>query len=250
MRSLLVNIFLLALAAGLAACGPSLEERKKSADIHYRMGVVHLNQGQLTESLKELTEAVETYPKEPSYFNALGLTYFARKMNTEAVEAFSRAIELDPKYSEARVNLSAVYLVEGDWDGVIHQSTEALKNVFYSTPEFAWYNMGRARYSKGDFTGAADSFAEAVEVAPAYTAAWYHLGLALERTGDLKKSLDAYQKALELEPGNPEYIYSTGVVYVKLKDNRRALDAFRRVLELEGDGELADSAREYIKLIR
>lgn len=245
------TVALLVLAAFVcASCGPSLAKRKEESGIHYRTGVVHLNDKNLTEALKELTAAVEMYDKDPSYHNALGLAYFARGMNADAIKELKSAVDLDMKFSEAHVNLAAVYSVERRWDDVITESQAALKNIFYKTPELAYFNMGWAYYNKADYKTAFESFKKSVQLNPDYAQAYYHLGLTLDKSGDAKNSVDSFDKAIKIQANYPEAYYALGLAYVKLKDKPAATKAFQKVIELSPQGDLAAPAKDYLNLIK
>lgn len=251
MKMNIKSVALLVLAAfALASCGPSLAKRKEESGIHYKMGVVHLNDKNITDALKELTAAVEIYDKDPSYHNALGLAYFARGMNVDAMKHLKTAVDLDPKFSEAHVNLAAVYSVERRWDDVIAESQEAVKNIFYKTPELAYFNMGWAYYNKADYKIAVESFKKAVQFNPDYAQAHYNLGLTLDKLGDVKGSVESYEKAIKFQANYPDAYYAIGLAYVKLKDKSAAMKAFQKVIELSGQGDLASAAKDYINLIK
>jgi tetratricopeptide (TPR) repeat protein len=234
----------------LTGCGASIEKIKKESAIHYRMGTVYLNDGQFTDALEELTIAVEMYRKEPSYYNALGLAYFAKGMNLDAKSNMREAIRLNPDFSEAHVNLAAVHLVERDWDMAISESKKALKNIFYRTPELAYFNIGLGYHHRGEYEMALESFEKAVEHNPGYSLAHYNIGMTLEKMNRLKASIGAYQKAIKVSPGYIGAYFSLGQVFVKSKEKGRALKAFKKVIEIAPESEQARSAREYIDLIR
>ncbi len=238
--------------AGLffVGCGPSLEKIKEGSSIHYKMGVVHLNDGKFTDALEELTIAVDMYKKEPSYYNALGLAYFARGMNRDAMTNMEKAIKLDKDFSEAHVNLAAVYLVERDWDMAISESKEALTNIFYRTPELAHFNIGLAYHKKGEFAVALGNFEKAVEFNPSYSLAYYNMAMTLESMNRFRASIVAYKKAISLSPRYLDAHFGLGTVLVKSKEKARALKVFKRVIELAPDSSQARSARDYIELIR
>lgn len=251
MKKILRTFLLFFSLIAFASCGSAtLAHKKDESDIHYRLGVVHLNENNITEALKELTTAIEIYPDEPVYHNALGLAYFARSMNEEAKRSIKKAIDLKPEFSEAHVALSAVYMVERRWDAVIAETREALKNIFYRTPEFAWYNMGQAYQGKGDYTQAVESFKKAVEMNKGYAPAYYSMGQGYEKLGMMKESAEAYRGAINAAPGYVDAHFSLGLVLVKEKDRKGALKSFEKVVEMAPGSDKAKSAKEYINLIK
>ena len=143
MKSFRTITLLFIMCAITAACAASKANKKEDADIHYKLGVVHLNEGNIPDALKELTAAVETYPDDATFHNALGLAYFAKGMHEDAIYQFKKAVKIDPKFSDAHTNLSAAYLETKQWDAAVLEARDALSNIFYATPEFAYFNMGR-----------------------------------------------------------------------------------------------------------
>ncbi len=53
---------------------------------------------------------------------------------------------------------------------------------------------------RGDLAGAADLYAQAVEVAPDFASAWFALGEVKARLGDNAAAVDAFRRALAAEP--------------------------------------------------
>jgi predicted TPR repeat methyltransferase len=53
---------------------------------------------------------------------------------------------------------------------------------------------------RGDLAGAADLYAQAVEVAPAFASAWFALGEVRTRLGDNAAAADAFRNAIAAEP--------------------------------------------------
>lgn len=244
------GVLALTLLAAVAACGPTLAKKKDESVIHYRLGVVHLNERNLADALKELTAAIEMYPGDPSYHNALGLAYFAKGMNKEALSSMDRAISIDKDYSEAYVNKAAVYIVEQRWTEAIESSQAAVRNIFYRTPEYAWFNMGWSYYNLGDIQKAVESYSKAVAANPSYAHAWYSMGLAHEKAGRTKDAIGAYEKAVAAAPGYLDAWFSMGMALVKAKDRPAAVKAFEKVVEIAPASDKAQSAREYMGLIR
>jgi predicted TPR repeat methyltransferase len=62
------------------------------------------------------------------------------------------------------------------------------------------YQFGRDLAARGDFSAAADLFAQAAEAAPAFAPAWFALGEARERLGDDNAATAAFHQALAIDP--------------------------------------------------
>ena len=244
------SLVMVALVAGLSACGPTLAQKKDQSGIHYRLGAVHLSDRNLADALKELTKAIEIYPDEPTYHDALGLAYLAKGMHKEALASMDRAISIDRNYSEARVNKAAVYMDQKRWGEAIEESKAAVKNIFYRTPEYAWFNMGWSYYNMGEMEKAVESYSKAVEAKPSYAQAWFSMGLAYERMNRTKDAVASYEKAIAAFPGYLDAYFNMGMALVKAKDKPAAVKALEKVIEIAPASEKAQSAREYIGLIR
>jgi predicted TPR repeat methyltransferase len=62
------------------------------------------------------------------------------------------------------------------------------------------YRFGRDLAGRGDFSAAADLFAQAVEAAPRFAPAFFALGEARRRLGDVAAAVAAFREALRIDP--------------------------------------------------
>jgi tetratricopeptide (TPR) repeat protein len=224
--------------------------RKEDADIHYKIGVVHLNEGNIPEAMKELTTAVEKYHKEASFHNALGLAYFAKGMHEDALKHLKEATRINPKFSAAHTNLAAVYLEKKEWDLAVAETKLALVDVFYTTPEFAYFNMGRAFYEKADYAKAEESYKKAIESNPRYVVAYNSMGLTYMKMNRDQEAADMFRLAIKNAPNYVDAHYRLGLVLINLKDKKGAFNEFQEVIKLAPDSEAAKSAKGYIDLLK
>jgi tetratricopeptide (TPR) repeat protein len=126
----------------------------------------------------------------------LAYAYTALKRTDEARAEYERATKLDPKMSEAFLNLG-ILLTEKD-------------------PAAAVVALRRA-----------------VDLLPAQSRPRFLLGHALERSGDIPGAVDCYEAALRLDPRDVETIIHLGNLYVGLKRYPDAETKFRAALELQ-----------------
>ena len=242
MKTAVRYILLIAVAAAAVSCGPTLAERKEKSVVHYRLGVVH--QWWKFRSLEELTEAVvhTRTPPRPQ------LAYRAGDEQGGAAHMLE-AVRLDPKFSEAHANLSAVYIAEGRWDSAIAEAKAALDNIFYRTPEIASYNMGRAYFSKHDYKAALEAFKKAIEANANYPDAHYNLGQAYDKLNNWKGAVEAYERAVRITPDYIEAHYGLGLAYIKEKNMAAARKSFEKVIGLAPESDMARSSQDYINLL-
>jgi tetratricopeptide (TPR) repeat protein len=126
----------------------------------------------------------------------LAYAYTALKRTDQARAEYERATTLDPKMSEAFLNLG-ILLTEKD-------------------PAAAVVPLRRA-----------------VDLLPAQSRPRFLLGHALERSGDIPGAVDCYEASLRLDPRDVETIIHLGNLYVGLKRYADAETKFRAGLELQ-----------------
>lgn len=83
---------------------------------HANLGLIHRQAGKPAESLAEFEKAVQASPRQPLFFNQLGIAYRLNGQFTKAREAYEKAISLDADYAAPHLNLGILhdlYL----WDG-------------------------------------------------------------------------------------------------------------------------------------
>jgi tetratricopeptide (TPR) repeat protein len=83
---------------------------------HANLGVILRGQGKHEESIAALEHAVKASPKQPVFFNQLGVSYRHKGQFKKAREAYESALALDPAYADAHLNLGVLldlYLGDG-----------------------------------------------------------------------------------------------------------------------------------------
>ncbi len=244
----LLVLLVLAIASGCAH--NKVDKRKENSNIHYRLGNEYYKSGNIADALKEFTRAISIYPEEPSYHLMLGFAYSSRDLDKEAEAEMKKAVALKPMFSEGHIGLASLYEKEGDWDGVIKECRLALKNIYYKTPETAYFNMGLAYYKKGDFGQSVENFKKAISMKAGMAVSYYNMGLAFERLKKSGEAIASYRSAVRFRGEYAEPYYRVGVVLVREGEKKEALQAFEKVVELVPGSSLARSAKEYIDLLR
>jgi type IV pilus assembly protein PilF len=234
---------LLVLSAG---CQTSPQVREQALS-RMRLGDSLLQEGKPTQALKELLQAVEMDPENPTIRNLLGIAYLEKGLFPQAIESFKKALDLDPKYVEVYNNLGTAYLRAGRIPEALAEFTKAVENPLYVTPHYAYYNRGQAYLALKDYVRARENFQEALRLSPRYSLAYHGLGLAWKGSGRFEEAADAFKKAIEFAPQYAQSHYELGEVLLEMKENGLARMAFQEAVRLAPNTELALKAKEKLR---
>ncbi len=75
---------------------------------HANLGLMLRNAGKHDESIAALEQAVKVSPKQPVFFNQLGVSYRHTGQFGKARDAYEQAIALDDSYADAHLNLGVL----------------------------------------------------------------------------------------------------------------------------------------------
>jgi tetratricopeptide (TPR) repeat protein len=138
----------------------------------------------------------------------------------DALQTCRRALALDDRRVDARINLATTLSVLGDLDGAMFQFQEVLRRR--STSAEARTNLGLIYMAKGRADLAIDSYRKALQDNPYYAEAHNDLGVALATMGQREEAIRELSAAARLAPDNPDY--AANLAAAKAGDAGRAAD--------------------------
>lgn len=204
--------------AGLAGCKhvPTQKECEAS-DIHHDLGVQALNNGNMQEAYGEFDQAVRMCEHNERAHNAVAQVLHLRfNKPVDAEKHYLRAIELDPQFTEAKVNLGNLYLDQKEYPRAIAQYELALNDMRYSTPYIPQANLGWAEYKRGNVDKAIDAIKSAVTVNPKFCLGYRNLGTIYEETGKTERACEQFGRFREQCPDAAEAYYREALCVAKL----------------------------------
>jgi tetratricopeptide (TPR) repeat protein len=175
-----------------------------------------------------------------------------------AKEAFERAVEVNPTYTEAVLNLAVAYNDLGDY-AAGREVFERLRAS--STPSMTGgiedsYALGKianmhaataqAYADIGYMDDAVRELQKATGLRPAFADLHARLGVLHRERGDLGEAQAAFEAACA---ANPNYVHARiqlGVTLFMLERKVEALEAFKRALDLEPSNKIAAM---YVRLV-
>jgi TolB-like protein/cytochrome c-type biogenesis protein CcmH/NrfG len=203
--------------------------------------------GAVVESLKlkilgERPRARVTDPD--AYALYLQGRYFNDRRDQEhwdkSVEAYRKALEIDPEYAEAWAGLSITLAQQASWgiidldDGMM-QAREAVYRALAlddSLPE-AHISLGWIRMVYDwNWRGADESYQTAVRLAPSNATALSAAGVLAFTLGRLDEAVELDQKAIALDPLRQAGHANLGLVLLHARRLDEASDRYRHLLDL------------------
>lgn len=128
-------------------------------------------------------------------WNYLGVVYYREKNYDQALEAYQRAVTVDPKFASAHNNLGSLYLsrfLEKKDPALMDKALEAFNSAINNDSRFASAYNGRA--SAYGFSGQLDraiqDWNRALELRPDFIDVYFNLGITYLRVGNKPAALD------------------------------------------------------------
>jgi superkiller protein 3 len=147
----------------------------------------------------------------------------------EAIAAHEKAVELDPDFEQAHVNLVILYGRQGN----VAKAEEHYKAAIEANPDQAdlHYNFGVLAFQAGRMKEAERAFKLALDLNPSYPQAHNNMGQMLERQGRIDEAIAHYRKAIENRPDYRLAHFHLGRMLIAKGRGREAIAEFEKTLE-------------------
>lgn len=240
----------------LGCVTPSAQEREqqaKRARAHFDLGVDHLNEGRTELALRELLAAEQIASDDARTQLWLGEAYRRKSRYVEAEEHMRRALAIDPKFQEARLNLSAFYIQLERYEDAVAQAQALWDDPTFPAPWRALTNLGWAELQLGRAESARSHLGLAVEMNDRYWPAVLNLGILEAQQGHRLEALRLFQRVLATEPPQTvrdEANFRMAEVYVSLGRRDHALAHFRASAGGNPKARWAQESQRYLALLR
>jgi tetratricopeptide (TPR) repeat protein len=247
-------------AAALAAAQVLARRVPENRDVLYMIAVAYRGLGNIPEALAALDRLERAYPQFSRTFQERGHCYVALRDAPRAIDAFLKAVRINPALPASWRTLHSLYQMTGQADEAVKAAghVAALAKI---PPDIVTAN---ALFSDGELAAAeaivrpfllkngnhveamrllarigmahdilddADLLLEAVlTLAPDYQAARYDYALALLRRHKHVEAIAELEKLLLLEPDNRSYRTTYATAKVGLGDHEAALELYRRLV--------------------
>ena len=176
-------------------------------------------------------QAIRAADRPADAYLVRGILLDRRGQRDRALEAFLKALEIDPRHAEAYRWATFIYSERGD----LRNEYRIARAAFDAAPTDSFYldHLDHVLMERlGDPNGVIAVMERVVEVDPDNVRAHDRLGYAWGFIGDQARSVSHYQQAIRLEPANATLHEGLGRALHRLHRTDEALAAYRRAAEI------------------
>ena len=220
----------------------------------YALGVVHQNLGNRWKAAAQFRASAQLDPTYPEPYKALGDLFLIapRRLFDQAVEAYSKALEIRPFYADAYVGLGDTKAAQSDVDGAVAAYQKAL--AFNPVNAKVYVSLGKLYYSEKQlYYESVQAYKKAIDLDPSYLDARMGLAEVYEDKGLYPDAIAEYRKVVESDPKNTGALYNLALVYEKV-DAKESIALWERYIELAGklpsEKDWVDVARLHLRKLR
>lgn len=186
------------------------------------------------QAIELYTKAINLNPKYELAYNNRGIVYSHKNEFDKAIADYSKMIELNPKSSTAYFNRCGVYLTKGNYD----QALSDAKKLIELKPDygFAYVFRGRAYNGKGQYDLAIADFSKALEIKNFFSMqdAYSNRGIAYLNKREFDLAITDFTKSLEQQINYSKYrdFNNRGKAYLAKREYNQAIADFTKAIEL------------------
>ncbi|HLK05704.1 MAG TPA: tetratricopeptide repeat protein [Candidatus Acidoferrum sp.] len=152
---------------------------------------------------REIGEKVRAMPgRTAEEWFATALEYETESRSTsDAITAYERALQVDPRKFEALINCGTLYYEQGN----LKKASEHFQRAVEADPQsaLAHSNLGSVLEEVGNFEEARQHLRLAVRFDPSYSDARFNLALVCEKLGAHSEAREHWQDYVKLDPASP-----------------------------------------------
>jgi tetratricopeptide (TPR) repeat protein len=205
--------------------------------------------GKYEEAEGLLLQVVGRTPTYANVYNMLGFIASQRNTPEKAVTLFRRALSLNPKYHEARLNLVLTLADMGAYDQAAQEAGRLEDREAPGAPRLslgvrgklanAHADLGRKYHELGMYAEAIQEYDKALGLCPNFPDLHTRRAVSCRELGQYTDAKVSLLTALEIKPTYIEAHVNLGLIQQKLGDLTDAVKSWERALQLDPKHRLA-----------
>jgi len=205
-----------------------------NAEVLHLLGVIALQNKELTKAVGLISKALVINPRMPAAFSNLGNAYRDQKELDKALKCYQCALKLDPLFEDAISNIGNVFYDKKNYVEAMNFYNRAI--ALNPRHADAYYNRGNIYLHFDKNSDALNDYTKALEFNPSIVDAYLNRGQAHKKMGNYAAALTDFTQVIKMQPEYAEAYYHRAVTYFANNDHTlAALEDLKKAAELKPD---------------
>lgn len=199
----------------LAATDLSAQSFNAEAEAKFNVALAHIREGRIDMAIDTIKQAIKLDPKNAFFYKGLGTAYAAKQKWNEAIEAYRKALELNPYFSDVRNDLGTSLILSGKREEGKKEFLNLFSDPTNPTPEMTARNLGQVYFEEKNYAEALNWYRSAITRAKTYPDAYLGAADSLLGLGKLDEAIQTLEAAQRELSDNAQINLALGEVYFK-----------------------------------
>jgi tetratricopeptide (TPR) repeat protein len=224
-----------------------LKERgaKSAASTLIKQGQDYYEKSKYTEAVDAFTRAIEANPNSAEAYAGRGLSKHGLRDDDGAMADINRALGLDPKNGDAYRGRSMIKRGQKDFNGGFADANRAVE----LTPNNyrAYLTRGLAREGLKDLAGALSDYNRAISLDPSYAMSYFYRARVRYDSKDYAGAVADYNRYIAMNANNSAAFNNRGMAKERLGDTKGAIADYERAVSLNSNNTVAKQNYDRLK---
>lgn len=223
----LITVFLFSLV--VSGCAQKIDTAAEFLEVAYR----HERNGELPEAVSAYRKAIELDPKLSTAWYDLGVAYSAMEQFSEAIDSYTKAIELDSGMARAYNNRAAAYARLKQYQRAIADCDIAVS--LDVNDALAWRNRGLAYHDNDQLDEALTNYDESIRINGRLAETYHYRGNVFLDREQWTRAIEDFDQALHLDSQMSAAHLSRAIGLARLGKREEAEASRNQASELGAD---------------
>ena len=238
----------------LSSCSSIAKNEKKSPEdlsmLYSDLGTQSLMRSEFPQAVEDFRKALVLDSKNKVALNHIGLAYYGLGKKSLAKEQLMKAIEIDPNYSDAYINLANFALEDKQYDQAKGYLKKALDNLEYKYRHRALTNLAQIEFFLNNTDRARELLYQSLQSNSEYCMTHFLLGSIAMRENNSKRAADEFKKSVAKTcVSNVEGHYQLGLAYLKNREFDKARNVFVMLIDQHSETIQGQKASDQLRNI-
>lgn len=183
------------------------------SEAYYHLGLAYKERELYAKAVESFERAARNKTfTDPEFFVAWGVACGKAKKYEESIKALQHAADLNPKQTDAYLNMGVFYDEMNNFEASVKNLRQAI--ALDTMPDGAYYNLGNSYAHIGNYSEAIRHYKKSLELNAANEDAVNNIGNSYAAMKDYENAIVYFKKAIALNPANSKALNNLGITLI------------------------------------